>query len=143
MEIKKIALYSYSFFRRKHEIIETTWKSDFVGHRRPCQMHCKSTKKVGCFFAGIHELKKGKAKEGYVQVFMMLRTASILLGLLWVFLISFQFSDDNTVLDIKLWDYGFYFYSAVAFIIFNNTSMIKEYINAETYLYVCFWLLSI
>ena len=44
-----------------------------------------------------------KAKEGYVQVFMMLRTAFILLRL-WIYFISFDIGDDNISLDIKSYE---------------------------------------
>lgn len=49
-----------------------------------------------------------KAKEGYVQVFMMLRTAFILLRL-WIYFISFDFGDDNISLDIKSYEIGVFF----------------------------------
>lgn len=80
-------------------MIETTWISGFVGHRRVCKMHCKSTKKDLLL---VH-MNLEKAKEGYVQVFMMLRTAFILLRL-WIYFISFNFGDDNISLDKKSYE---------------------------------------
>lgn len=51
-------------------MIETAGTSDFVGHGIACKMDCKSTRKIYCFIAGAHKLRKKKmSKREYVQVF--------------------------------------------------------------------------
>lgn len=41
-------------------MIETAGTSDFVGHGIACKMDCKSTRKIYCFIAGAHKLRKKK-----------------------------------------------------------------------------------
>lgn len=92
------------FFRRKQEIVETTWTSDFVGHRRACKMHCKSTEKVGCFLLVQMNSKRERQRKDICKYLW----SSELQRLLLVFFISFLFSNDNILLDVKLWDKGFF-----------------------------------